>query len=86
MYRFYKRGHKYRYTMSDKYYRELEGKRSREEMYFVDNAHYNFKITDIEEQQSFFVDCLNRIREEPRYYIENINKLCKIKLNLTLFK
>lgn len=80
--RYYKKGVKYKYTISDSYLEKLIVDRGIDEATRIDNASYDI-ILDSGEEKVWFDDCCNRIMQNPRFYLDNLDKLATFKVNYT---
>jgi len=73
--RYYKRGQKYPYTISETFLKELTDTKGSERADYIDNASYEIILENIEEEKDWFNDCCIRIINNPRYYLDNLDKL-----------
>jgi len=89
--RYYKKGMKYPYTISEEYLAKLINTKGLEQANKIDNASYELILESDEEQVSWFTDCLIRVIKDPRYYLDNLNNLYEFKvkkrvINAKLYK
>ena len=77
--RYYRRGQKYDYYIRDEYYEVLIKKYGVEKAEIIDNAELDI-VLEPEEQKSWFDDCCNRILENPRFYLDNVEKLATFRV------
>ena len=80
--RYYKKGLKYRYTISEDYLKKLQEKKGKEEANRIDNASYEIILDTKEEQRKWFFECLYRVRCNPRYYLDNLDSLYEFKVRI----
>ena len=73
--RYYKKGQKFKYTISDEYYEQLVKERGITEANRIDNASKEIILESIEEEHSWFQDCLHRVYNNPRWYLDNLDYL-----------
>ncbi len=80
--RYYNRGVKYKYTISDEYLEKLKKERGVSQADSLDNASYEILLETKEEEKEWFFDCLNRVYSNPRYYLDRIGKLPTFKVHI----
>lgn len=73
--RFYRRGLKHKRTYTDEYIQELIERLGEEETLNIDNAEYAIVLETPEEEKSWFFDCCQRVISNPRWYLNNLDKL-----------
>jgi len=78
MVRFYRKGQRLPYTVSEKYYKQLQ-KDGRE---FIDNANYAMVLESDEEEKSWFFDSLRRVYENPKYYLDNLDSCMTFRVSI----
>jgi len=76
--RFYRKGLKYPYTVSEKYYKQLQ-KEGRE---YIDNALQGIVLESDEEEREWFFDCCQRVINNPRFYLDNLDRLCTFRVGI----
>lgn len=72
----------YPYTISEEYLAKLIVEKGYEHAENIDNASFEL-ILDEDEQASWFFDCLRRVYDNPRYYLDNLDFLTTFKVNIT---
>jgi len=80
--RYYKKGVKYPYTICEDYLSTLVTERGSSEANRLDNASYEIVLTSLEEQKDWFFDCLQRVISNPRYYLDNLDKIPTFKVRI----
>ena len=73
--RFYRAGTKYGRTYTDEYIEKLISQVGDEEAKRIDNATYSLVLETKEEEKSWFFDCCQRVIENPRWYLDNLEYL-----------
>jgi hypothetical protein len=73
--RYYKKGCKYKYTISDEYLNVIALEKGLDQAGKIDNANYELILDNDEEMRDWFFDCLNRVIENPRFYLDNLDYL-----------
>lgn len=81
--RYYKKGIKYKYTISDEFYQKLILEKGQEVADKIDNADKEIVLQSPEEEISWFNDCCNRVRARPRWYLDNLDWLPTFTVNIT---
>ena len=80
--RYYRRGSKPKYTISEEYYKILVRKYGVDRASVIDNANYAIILESDEEEKSWYFDCLSRVLSNPRWYLDNIEFLPTFKVNI----
>lgn len=73
--RFYRRGVNYPYTISDEYLAELIKTKGDLEAAKIDNSNSEIVLESVEEEIAWFNECCNRVYENPRWYLDNLDFL-----------
>tara|TARA_Y100000310_G_C20694785_1_gene824824 strand:- start:3433 stop:3717 length:285 start_codon:yes stop_codon:yes gene_type:complete len=73
--RYYKKGVKYKYTISEKYLSYLIERYGDEKAARIDNASFEIILESIEEEKAWLEDCCARIIANTRWYLDNLDKL-----------
>jgi uncharacterized protein YdiU (UPF0061 family) len=81
--RYYKMGQKYKRTYTDEYVDEMKEKLGDEEASNIDNAEYEIVLESLEEQKSWFFDGCRRVMENPRWYLDNLDKIPTFRVKIT---
>ena len=76
--RFYRKGSKPKYTVSEEYLKTLKSQ-NRE---FIDNASVAIVLDTDEEEKIWFNECLNRVYNNPGYYLRNLDSLMTFRVNI----
>lgn len=79
--RYYKRGTSYPYTYSEEYLAKVVEEKGEIEAARLDNASYEIILETIEEEENWFNECLARVYENPRWYLDNIDFLPTFKVH-----
>jgi len=80
--RYYKKGLAYPYTIGEKYYEKLVFEKGRVEADRIDNASYELLLQTPEEENNWFFDCLTRVLNDPRWYLDNLDSLSTFKVKI----
>ena len=81
--RYYRRGQKYDYTISDEYLEELKNNVDypEERIMKIDNASYDIVLQTPEEEYEWFMDSCNRVLANTRWYLDNVDKVATFRVN-----
>ena len=80
--RFYRKGVPYKYTFTDEYYDKLVLEKGLQEADRLDTAEKEIVLESDEEEREWFFDCLNRVIANPRYYLDNYDKIPTFNINI----
>ncbi len=80
--RYYMKGVKYPYTINDSYLKKLVIEKGEVEAALIDNANYEIILESEEEEKKWFFECLQRVQNNTRYYLNNIDKLPVFKVHI----
>ena len=78
--RYYRKGTKYPYYITDKKIEELRRTYTEEELDALDNAEYDM-ILSPSEQESWYIDCIIRILANPRKYLDELDLVPSFRVN-----
>jgi len=81
--RYYKKGMKYKYTVTEAYLFELIDTLGESEASKIDNASYEIILESPEEEKAWFFECLERVRRSTRWYLENLDAIPTFKVNMS---
>lgn len=79
--RYYPRGTKYKYVLSDQQFEDLVKKNGLDYAMVRDNAYYEIQFDSIEEQKQMLIDCCDDIIQNTRFYLDNLDKIPEFKVN-----
>ena len=81
--RYYQKGVKYPYTISQEYFERLLEERGEDVACSIDNAHLEIVFDDEEEEREFFFECLRKVYENPRWWLDNLENRPEFRVNIT---
>lgn len=55
---------------------------SEEDVMLFDNAEHTIELESEEEEATWFFDCLDRVYRDPRWYLDNLDKLPTFKVRI----
>jgi hypothetical protein len=73
--RYYKKGVNYNYTISEEFLKKMTTDLGKEKTNKLDNASYELILDNEEEERAWFYDCCNRVINNPRWYLDNLDYL-----------
>lgn len=77
------KGGNYPYTINDEYLKKLVFDKGEVEAGRIDNASYELILQNEEEEKSWFFDCLQRVIDNPRWYLDNLQYLSTFRVHIT---
>lgn len=78
--RYYPRGSKQKYVISDAQFDDVVERCGPKVALERDNASFEIIPDDIDEAYELFNDCCNRVIENPKFYLENLDKIPTFKI------
>jgi hypothetical protein len=81
--RYYKKGHKYKYMITDDELYEIKRLKGQVEADNIDNAHYDLILDNEEEMRDWLKQSCNKILKDPLYYFHNLEKLTTFNTRIT---
>ena len=76
------KGVEYKYTWSDEYFQRMIREKGEKEALRIDNANYEIILESDEEERSWFFDSCNRVLENTRWYLDNLDRIPTFRVNI----